>query len=94
MVNSLKKGKRGEYKARKLLESYGYEVVVTSEDSRAADLLVNQEKWEIKYGAHVPKTVYKWLDEKGADALLVKRVKQGRKYPWLIIRKFNPLLDD
>lgn len=92
MVNSLKKGKRGEYLARKLLIDAGYTVIWTAEDPMAPDLLVNGEGWEVKYGLKIPKVFYKWLDDKDADVLLVKRVGRGESHPWLIIRKFEKII--
>ena len=89
---SRSKGLRGEYKARKMLIEAGHNVVWTSEDPLAPDLLVNGEKWEVKYGLTIPKTFYKWLDEKGADVLLVKRIGREESYDWLIIRRFKDVL--
>ena len=98
-LKSLRKGKLGEYKARKHLESMGYEVVWTAEDPKKPDLEVKRnfidplrskeiERWEVKYQASVSKRFYEWLSEKGADALMIKRVnsKDGRSYPWLQVR--------
>ena len=92
MVNSLKKGKRGEKKARDMLIKAGYDVINTSEDPFAPDLQVNGEGWEVKFGSHVPKKFYKWLDEKEANCLLVKRVVRGESNDWLIIRRFKDVL--
>ena len=88
---SRNKGYIGEYKARELLKEMGYDPVWQSEDPKKPDLRVNWEDWEIKYRASVPKCLYQWLEEKGADVLLVKRVnkKDGRSFPWLIIRKLE-----
>ena len=94
---SRQKGYIGEYKARKLLENLGYEVTWQAEDPKSPDLGVSREdwvsgeRWEVKYRASIPKCLYKWLEEKGADTLMVKRVskKDGRSYPWLIVRRLH-----
>ena len=95
---SRNKGYRGEYSARKLLESLGYTVTWQAEDPTAPDLMVwptdtinpGQEGWEVKYGSHVPKTLYQWFSEKNPDVLLIKRVKAGEgPYPWLVVREFG-----
>lgn len=97
---SRRKGKVGERKARKLLRKLGYIVQWTAfEDkpdlyveARYADgeaRLINQH-WEIKYRKNIPLSIYRWLSEKGADVLLVKRVKKGEgPYPWLKIERFG-----
>lgn len=102
-LKSLRKGKRGEYEARKLLEELGYDVVWQAEDPKKPDLRVNvyhntfptegaiSEDWEVKYQAGITKKLWDWFEEKNADALLIKRVnhKDGRSYPWLIVRKLE-----
>lgn len=88
---SRNKGYIGEYNARKLLEKMGREVTWQAEDPNKPDLLVDGENIEVKYRASVPKCLYQWLEEKGADTLMIKRVnkKDGRSYPWLIVRKLD-----
>jgi hypothetical protein len=93
----------GEYQARKLLEDMGYRVTWQAEDQKKPDLhvvvprggkkekalsLPIEQDWEVKYRSSVPKCLYDWLEEKDADALLVKRVnpKDNRSYPWLVVR--------
>lgn len=97
---SLRKGKVGEYKARKYLESLGHVVVVQAEDANAPDFRIVKgmyggynldENWEVKYRSSIPKCLYDWLEEKSADALVIRRVnkKDGRSWPWLIVRKLE-----
>ena len=101
---SYRKGYLGEYKARKLLEKMGYKVVWQKEDPNKPDIRVVAKKhpngidkipvgkdYEVKYRSSIPKSIYRWLEEKGADVLLVKRVnkKDGRSYPWLKIERFG-----
>lgn len=95
---SRNKGYRGEYKARKLLERFGYDVTWQAEDPKKPDLRVSlpalgivEESWEVKYQAGITKKLWDWLEEKNADALLIKRVnnKDGRSYPWLVVRKLE-----
>ena len=84
------KGYIGEWKARKLLTELGYDVRWTAEDITQADLRVNGEKWEVKYGLHVPKKIYQWMNEKHPDVLMVKRIGKGeRGNDWLIIRRLR-----
>ena len=91
---SRRKGYIGEYKARKKLESLGFEVTWQAEDPKKPDIRAAEFEYgpatldiEVKYSAAVPKTLYKWFEEKNADALLIKRVSQkdGRSYPWLLV---------
>ena len=98
---SRRKGKTGERKARKLLRKLGYVVEWTAFEDKpdlyvearyanGKSQLINQH-WEIKYRKNISKAIYQYLEEKGADVLLCKRVnkKDGRSYPWLKIERFG-----
>ena len=96
---SRSKGKRGELEARKILAALGFLVEWTPlEDKPDLIILAKKDKngsyiklekpvhWEVKYQAGVPLCIYQWLEEKHAEALLVRRISKGsRSFPWLKI---------
>ena len=83
---SRKKGWRGEYEFRKMCEEAGMKVVWHAEDPNLPDLSINGGSCEVKFGSHVPKKFYKWLKDKNASLLAVRRVSsKERKLPWLLI---------
>ena len=96
------KGKVGEREIRHILDKKKYTYEWTPLEDKPDLLILAQkdnigayhridEHWEIKYQAKIPLILYQWLDEKGAKALLIRRVnaKDHRKYPWLKIEVFK-----
>lgn len=89
--SSRNKGYRGEYRARKLLKATGLKPVWQAEDPSKPDIHSRklERNIEVKYRKSVPKTIYKWLKEKAADLLMIKRVKRGESNPWLVVMEYN-----
>jgi len=77
------KGYMGEYKFRKLCEAEGFNCVWTAEDVKAPDINLEGLKVEIKNRESVPASVYKWLSEKNADALAMKKNNKD----WLVVMR-------
>jgi len=90
VTNSYKKGYKGEKDWRELCEKNGQEIIWNNEDPDYPDVTINHSwkilKSEVKSRKAVPKSIYKWLDEKDANILASRRV-EGRGHPardWLV----------
>ena len=88
---SRRKGYMGELEARKLCKRQGFSVRWHPEDPTYPDITLDEKiTCEIKYGTQIPKTLYKWFKEKGADVLLIRRVsKNDKMLPWLVVMKVD-----
>lgn len=96
---SRSKGYRGEKSWRDLCEQKGFNAKWLAEDPELPDTEVAGLSVEVKYRKSVPVSIYKWLTEKHADALAMKRVEgRGKKpRPWLVTMTsdlFFKLLND
>lgn len=80
---SKKKGYRGEYTWRKLCEKKGLETVWHNDDPRLPDMTVKGITCEVKFGYHVPSSLYDWLEEKKADILALRRNHKN----WLVVMR-------
>jgi len=91
---SLRKGKRGEYLIRKLLEQHNIEVVNQAEDKYKPDIRIQYKDLsldgEVKYRSSVPKCIYDWINEKRADCLIMKRISSKDKgNDWLVVMRVD-----
>lgn len=92
-LKSRRKGYLGEYQWRQLCKEYNLPTVWHNEDPRLPDMTVAGVTLEVKRGGHVPIKLYKWLEEKEAEALAVRADRKD----WLVILRagtFLQILED
>ena len=94
-ADSRSKGSRGNREAKEVLEKLGFEDIeichiAGRKDKEGGDIYIPSinEYVQVKYGLHVPKVLYKWLEE--CENLLLRRVgqkKDDQSLPWLRVTK-------
>jgi hypothetical protein len=93
-MTSRRKGYRGEKEIRDIISERLLTCVWQAEDPKKPDIRVENLDGEVKYRASVPQCIYKWLDEKHADFLAVRRIsKTDRGKRWLAVCDMNLFLD-
>ena len=76
-----RKGYKGEYDWRKYCEGLGLRVVWHNEDPHKPDTTINDFTCEVKVGQQIPKKIYDFLKQDGADMVAMKKDRED----WVIL---------
>lgn len=92
-ARSRRKGADGEREVARIFSDAGYSAIRTApleSGGIIGDVTVEGiGTVEVKRGGHVPESLYRWLDGKGARLLVVRRDRQ----PWLVVQRLDDWLE-
>jgi Holliday junction resolvase len=82
------KGVKGEREFDVLAQENGCTVARHNKDPNLPDMTLDKLTCEVKYRKNVPKAVYDWLEQDGADVVAMRRISTGdRGKPWLVVMR-------